>query len=103
MDRRRFLQGIAVSAAGLELLDAGAEVPKPATQSPARKAVAQSPVSVDGFTLVSEFTNENASWKAYEDLRSRDGALLLLSSSGRAISLPKSAEASTPQGTPYLG
>src|SRR5262249_14340716 len=38
-----------------------------------------------------------------EDLRTRDGSIVFLSSDGRARELPKSAEASMAQGVPYLG
>jgi hypothetical protein len=100
MDRRKFLHGVAVTAAGLELLgNAEAQVPAPK----ARKTTTHSPVQIEGATLVSEFQNELASWKAYEDLRTRDGALIFVSSSGETLSLAKSAELSMPEGTSYLG
>ena len=103
MDRRAFLQSMAVSAAGLELLDglgiSQAQTPK----YPKPKAVSGPPVSVEGCTLVSEFRSQGALWKVYEDLRTREGSLILASSSGETLSLGKSAEASMPEGTPYLG
>src|SRR5579871_4213077 len=103
MDRRTFLQGMAVGAASLELLDSRAVSEVQARQNPKRKAVAAPPVSVEGYTLVSTFNAQGAIWKAYEDLRTREGALVFMSSSGATLSLGKSAEASMPEGTPYLG
>src|SRR5580693_6708671 len=48
--------------------------------------------STDGFTLVSEFTFEGDSWKAWEDLRSLNGPILFLSARGKTRTLAKSAE-----------
>jgi hypothetical protein len=107
MDRRDFLQGIAAAAAGFELLggsiSASAELSPLALEKPVRKAVSEPAVSVDGHTLVAEFKNGAATWKVYEDLRMRDGGLVFVSSTGDARQLTKSAEASMPEGTPYLG
>jgi hypothetical protein len=103
MDRRTFLQTMAVSAAGLELLD-GLGASEPQTPGHSRSsAVSGPPVSVEGCTLVSEFSSQSASWKVYEDLRTREGALIFVSSSGKTFALGKSAEASMAEGTPYLG
>jgi hypothetical protein len=107
MDRRNFLQGIAATAAGLELLAGrvgAATNPKPViTADPARKLVHGDAVSVEGHTLVAQFKTESQSWKVYEDLRTREGALSFVSSSGATRSLAKSAEASMPEGSSYLG
>jgi hypothetical protein len=107
MDRRDFLQGIAAAAAGFELLGGGisasAELSPLGLEKPVRKAVSEPAVSVDGHTLVAEFKNGAATWKVYEDLRMRDGGLVFVSSTGDARQLTKSAEASMPEGTPYLG
>src|SRR5579864_503839 len=100
MDRRTFLQGVAVSAASLDLLEGRAALAKQTAKASARKTAVSPPVSVDGYTLVSEFSDEKNSWKAYEDLRSLDGAVVFKSSSGLAYWLPKTAEASMPEGTP---
>ena len=103
MDRRRFLQGMAVGAASLELLEGGAlPEEKPRTRSTAKAAIGP-PISVEGFTLVSEFSSDGTTWKVYEDLRTRDGGLAFVSSTGVNVFLAKSAEASMPEGTPYLG
>ena len=107
MDRRDFLQGIAATAAGFERLtgsiSASAELSPLALEKPVRKAVSEPAVSVDGHTLIAEFKNGAATWKVYEDLRTRDGGLVFVSSTGDARQVTKSAEASMPEGTPYLG
>src|SRR5580704_11165029 len=105
MDRRNFLQGIAATAAGFELLSgkgiASTEVnPQPQAKSAPRTTTSAN-ISVDGFTQVAEFKTPSVSWKVYEDLRTRDGALAFVSSSGTKRLLPKSAEAAMPEGTPY--
>jgi len=103
MDRRRFLQGMALSAAGLELLD-GHVVPTVAAYPySSGNEIASPAVSVEGYTLVSEFKEKDTVWKVYEDLRTRDGAIVFVSSSGTNLFLPKSAESSMPESTPYLG
>src|SRR5436305_4429836 len=102
MDRRTFLQGMALSAASVQLLDAGVASDQ-SVNHPMRKTNVGNSVSVDGFTLLSEFAAEETKWKVYEDLRTRDGALVFLSSSGITLALPKNAEASFPEGTPYVG
>ena len=106
MDRRDFLQGIAATAAGLELLTgrAGAATdPRPVTAGQARKPGLGEAVSTEGYSLITEFKTETETWKVYEDLRTREGALAFVSSKGAARSLAKSAEASMPEGSPYLG
>jgi hypothetical protein len=104
MRRRDFLQGMAATAAGLEALSrsgaASAQTRSSVVRKPLQKAA---DVSVEGYTLVAEFKTEADSWKVYEDLRTRDGSLAFISASGNARVLPKSAEASMPEGTPYLG
>jgi hypothetical protein len=107
MDRRNFLQGIAATAAGFELLagrvDATTDPTAVITADPAQKPNRGAAVLVEGYTLVTEFRTAAETWKVYEDLRTREGALVFVSSSGAARSLPKSAEASMPEGSPYLG
>lgn len=106
MDRRDFLQGIAATAAGLELLTgrAGAATdPRPVTAGQARKPGPGEAVSTEGYSLITEFKTETETWKVYEDLRTREGALAFVSSKGAARSLAKSADASMPEGSPYLG
>lgn len=106
MDRRDFLQGIAATAAGLELLagKVSAEAgPGGVAGDPALKPVRGGAVSLDGYTFLTEFKTESETWKVYEDLRARDGAMVFVSSTGATRLLAKSAEASMPEGTFYLG
>ncbi len=107
MDRRDFLQGIAVTAAGLEFLsnrgiastnlDGLHQIPS------ALRVDSNAKISVEGFTLVAEFKAPAAAWKVYEDVRARDGSLAFVSSTGAMRVLSKSAEASMAEATPYLG
>ncbi|MBZ5679847.1 MAG: Tat pathway signal protein [Acidobacteriia bacterium] len=108
MHRRDFLQGIAATtAAGLEILSHGTPVSAQGKATGGRKAVhkagARPEVSVEGHTLMAEFAAEGASWKVYEDLRTRDGVLVFVSSAGHTMELTRSAEASMAEGQPYLG
>jgi hypothetical protein len=73
------------------------------TTDPAQKPSRGEVVSVDGSTLVTEFRTEAETWKVYEDLRTREGALVFVSSTGTTRSLTKSAEASMAEGSHYLG
>ncbi len=102
MRRRDFLQGMAATAAGLEILSRGVQASAQTGASPARKQ-ATPPISLEGYTQVSEFTAKAGSWKVHEDLRTREGSLVFVSSTGEMRVLPKSAEASMAEGTPYLG
>jgi hypothetical protein len=106
MHRRDFLQGMATTAAGLEVLAhgvAGSAQTRPlAARKSARKRTVEG-VSVEGYTLVADFKTEADVWKVYEDLRSREGSLVYVSASGETRLVPKSAEASMPEGTPYFG
>jgi hypothetical protein len=103
MNRRAFLQTVAVTAAGLELLnESGASETGVSKHRPPR-TLSGSNVSIAGCTLVSEFHANGARWKVYEDLRTRNGALNFTSSSGDTLALAKSAENSMAEGTPYLG
>jgi len=100
------LQGIAATAAGLELLagKVAAEAdPRAFRGDPAPEPVRGEAVPVDGYTFLTEFKTESETWKVYEDLRTRDGALVFVSSTGPTRSLAKSAEASMPEGSFYLG
>jgi hypothetical protein len=58
---------------------------------------------MEGHTLICEFQIEAATWKVYEDLRSRDGGITFVSPRGKRV-LAKSAEATFPEANPpYLG
>ena len=105
MDRRDFLQGIAAATASLGVLTERSTAydqrhsPKPA-QSTRKKAAT---VSVEGYTPVTSFERGGEHWKVLEDLRTPEGSIVLQSSSGHTWELCKSAEASMPEGNPYLG
>jgi hypothetical protein len=107
MDRRDFLQGIAATAAGFEILSdklsAGACFGNPPTHDQKSSTREHPSVSVDGHTLVCEFEAGATTWKVYEDLRTRDGSLVFQSSGGESRVLGKNSEASMPEGVPYLG
>jgi hypothetical protein len=107
MDRRDFLQKIAATAAGLEFLTGRVEALKDARSSAAinedSKDSPGTKVSVEGCTQLADFRTPTSSWKVYEDLRTRDGSMVFISSHGATRVMRKSAEASMPQGTPYLG
>jgi hypothetical protein len=98
MDRRRFLQSLAVTAACVESLsEAGSTT---LLEAPASGA----PADIEGHTLLCEFRLNQSGWKVYEDLRTRDGVLTFVSSSGMTRVMRKSAEAAFPEAAvPYLG
>ncbi|HYM75965.1 MAG TPA: Tat pathway signal protein [Candidatus Dormibacteraeota bacterium] len=103
MDRRTFLQSMAVSAAGFDLLEGLGASEAQTGKHPGPNPGSGLPVSVEGCTLVSEFRAKGEWWKVYEDLRTREGPFMFVSSSGETLSLGKSAEASMPEGAPYMG
>lgn len=109
MDRRRFLQDLAAATAAVGGISADTKAGKPriATAMPVgagAAALRSSDINIDGHTLLSEFKMGPVSWKVYEDLRSRDGALTFISSKGTARVLSRNAEASFAEAdTPYLG
>jgi hypothetical protein len=105
MDRRNFLQAMATAAAGLEVLNGSAvtgesplpHLPKSSEHKP-RAAIA-----IDGYTRICEFKRGAEVWRVYEDLRTREGSIVFVSSDGDAWELPKTAEASMAEGIPYFG
>ncbi|HTU33334.1 MAG TPA: hypothetical protein VMF66_05985 [Candidatus Acidoferrum sp.] len=124
MERRRFLRDLAIATAGVKYLagsDAsaatiGADSPSAsgvggasdlagAVANAASSLVPLSSVDLDGHTLVCEFKSGGGTWKAYEDLRTRDGVLTLVSPAGTARVLSKNVEATfaDPDDPPYLG
>lgn len=131
VDRRRFLQNLAVTAAAVNTLPSApsaaeaeqtprapasppaspstpASAAAPQRQRPPRAATPRGrrsgPVDVEGHTLVCEFTQDGVGWKVYEDLRTREGAITFVSSTGASRVMPKSAEASFADGGPeHLG
>jgi hypothetical protein len=105
MDRRDFLQAMAAATASLEVLTGCATASDQGHSlrqvKPERKTAA--PVSVDGYTLVANFGRGAERWKVFEDLRTREGSIVFLSSSGETRELVKSAEGAMAEGNPYLG
>ena len=110
MDRRRFLQGLAVASAAMNALPAvakgKAEPSGSASPVPGLGAIEMDAVELDveGHTLICTFDAGATKWKVYEDLRSREGAITLVASTGGGHVLAKSAEANYPDANPpYLG
>jgi hypothetical protein len=101
MDRRRFLQVVAAGATALPDLTAHCD-------PPVRADILETPLhgladkaDIEGHTLLCTFIRRGESWKVYEDLRVRDGAITFMSSTGRARILPKTAEATFAEDGPY--
>ncbi len=106
MDRRRFLQTMAASSlAAKSLASLPESIADPASTGMApRGIVPASAASIEGYTFLCAFQRSGEEWKVYEDLRTRDGSLTFVSSSGSARVLPKNAEATFAEpGPPYLG
>lgn len=108
MKRRRFLQNLAASAAGISYLPsnlrADAAPPEESSNTAPLAEDAGSLADVEGHTLLCEFQFAGKSWKVYEDLRTRDGAIVFLSNQGTRRVLPKSTDAVFPEADPpYLG
>jgi hypothetical protein len=98
MDRREFLQNVAVTAASIKTLSNAGYA------APSGEPTAGAAPDLEGHTLICEFKINTVSWKVYEDLRTRDGVLTYVSSAGGMRVLPKRAEASFAEAsTPYLG
>ena len=106
MDRRRFLQNLAVTTAALRYLPQpvdAAERPGGFAQ-PIRSSESELAPDVDGHSLLCEFKIDSTTWKLFEDLRTRDGAITFISSRGTSRVLPKTAEATFAEANPpYLG
>src|SRR5260370_42032058 len=93
MDRRRFLQNLAVTSAGMDGLSALEPEPDPEPEA-----------DTEGHTLICEFKADAMGWKVYEDLRTRTGPITFVSSKGVTLLLAKSAEATFAEANPpYLG
>ena len=108
MRRRRFLQNLAVSAAGISYLPSALHTDAAPLEEDSNiappAADAGSLSDVEGHTLLCEFQLSGKNWKVYEDLRTRDGAIVFLSNQGTKRILPKSAEAVFAEAEPpYLG
>ena len=106
MNRRRFLQNIAVATASIKYISGQPAAAQPLLDVPAQPSslLTADGVDTEGHTLVCEFKSGGVGWRVYEDLRTRDGGVTFVSSTGTARLLPKSAEATFPDSDPqYLG
>ncbi|HEX8836988.1 MAG TPA: hypothetical protein VF748_08635 [Candidatus Acidoferrum sp.] len=108
MRRRRFLQNLAAGAAGISYLPSALDADEALLEESSNIAPAGedagSLADVEGHTLLCEFQLSGKNWKVYEDLRTRDGAIVFLSNQGTKRVLPKSAEAVFAEASPpYLG
>src|ERR1700733_8265481 len=94
MDRRRFLQTIAASAAAANTLSTIAQQKESTLPRPnsALGTVTASKANLNGRTLLCTFTRKGETWKVYEDLRTRDGSITFISSQGVARVLTRNAE-----------
>ena len=103
MDRRRFIQTVAAGAAAVRSLSAVADqhAPLPRHSRPDSGTVTASEVDVSSYTLLCTFTRNGETWKAYEDLRTRDGSITFVSSQGRARVLTRNAEETFASAGPY--
>jgi hypothetical protein len=97
MDRREFLQSVALTTAVAQAL--------PAEAAGAPEAPEQStPPDTTGHTLQCEFQYNNIAWKVYEDLSKRDGSITFVPSRGAAHVMGKRLEAVFSQAAvPFLG
>src|SRR6266487_3488034 len=110
MERRKFLKDLAAVAAAARCLPdsvkPGEYLGKATDLGTAFETSATSGAGLDieGHTQICEFKIDAAMWKAYEDLRTREGAITFVSANGESRVLRKSAEASFPEADPaYLG
>src|SRR6185503_8058866 len=100
MKRRSFLQNVAVASAAINWSSRRPESVLATTiESPPLPAP-----DVEGHTLICSFKIDTATWKVYEDLRTREGGLNFISSRGDQRVLGKSAEATFDESDPpHLG
>ena len=104
MDRRRFLQGMAAGATTMHSVIAAAELKDVPAIPRAMLRGTSSDASIDGHTQLSQFELDGEQWTVYEDLRTRDGVITFVSSSGTTRVLRKSAEpVFADAGPQYLG
>src|SRR6266571_1591610 len=110
MERRTFLKDLAAMTAATRCLTdsvkTGEYLGKATDLGTALETSATSGAGLDieGHTQICEFKIDAAMWKAYEDLRTREGAITFVSANGESRVLRKSAEASFPEADPaYLG
>lgn len=106
MQRRRFLQSLAAGMAALSSLDPAAErfEHEAGSPPPAPGLLWADGVSTEGHTLLCTFSRNSEKWKVFEDLRTRDGSIMFVSSTGTARILPKTSEpVFAEEGSSWLG
>jgi hypothetical protein len=109
MDRRRFIQSVAIATAGMNSLESFADQKATGAKTSASGAsssilLSARNIDVEGHTLLCTFKEGPQTWKVYEDLRTRDGAISFLSSAGNGRVLTRNAEANFAEADPpYLG
>jgi hypothetical protein len=104
MNRRTFLRNATSTAATVAIAHAAEGlISDPQAKTTPKPRVSPHPVDISGHTLLGEFDLHGTHWKAYEDLRTRDGVITFVSPIGNRV-LSKTAEAAF-QGEepPYLG
>lgn len=110
MQRRKFLQNLAVTSAAVAYFPVAEKTNSLENSSHESIGIsgdflaAPGVADIEDHTKVCEFKMNAATWKVYEDLRTREGAITFVSSTGGVRVMPKSAEASYAEAaTPYLG
>ena len=103
MDRRRFLQTVVAGSAAVRSIATGnAQSSAPIPHAKLRGVSASA--SVDGHLRLCTFTRNGENWTVHEDLRTRDGAITFVSSTGVARVMSRNGEAVFPDpGPAYLG
>jgi hypothetical protein len=100
---------MAIATTGMNSLQSFASQSAPESKTAASGVFASSlipakNIDVEGHTLLCTFKQGQQTWTIYEDLRTRDGAISFLSSSGNGRVLTRNAEANFPDADPpYLG
>lgn len=107
MDRRKFLENLSVTAAAMHYFSRSGEAATPdevGLEGLVAEEAGEAAPDIEGHTLLTEFPLRNSTWRAYEDLRTRDGVITFVSARGEAKVLRKSAEPTFAQDNPpYLG
>jgi len=104
VDRRRFIQNMAVATASLNTLPSIASQNSVASNVSGSGLLPAKEIDIEGHTLLCSFKRGDQTWKAYEDLRTRDGSISFISSGGNGRVLTRNAEANFADADPpYLG
>jgi hypothetical protein len=108
MDRRLFIQSIAVATAGMNSLPALADIAgkkeSPLAGMMGSGLVAAKDIDIEGHSLLCSFHRNAESWKVYEDLRTRDSSITFVAANGSGRVLTRNAEAAFADAEPpYLG